>query len=126
MTALSELADKMNTTQELWLTTQRPGNGVATFPLWFIHDGERLYVLSAESSSEVWDVKSNPSVEVAIGDVDSTDRLAMTADIMDDPNWVPMMLGMLEKKYGDGDAERMARTAEAAKGGHVIIKLKPR
>ena len=126
MTTLSELAEKTNTTRELWLTTRRPGNGAATFPLWFIHDGERLYVLSAESSSEVWDVKSNPSVEVAIGAVDSADRLAMTADIMDDPSWVPMMLGMLEKKYGEGDAERMARTAEAAKGGHVIIKLKPR
>ncbi len=126
MTTLSELANTTKTTQELWLTTQRPGNATATFPLWFVHDGERLYVLSAESSSEVWDVKRSPSVHVAIGAADSTDRLAMTADVMDDPSWVPMMLGMLQEKYGEIDAERMARTAEAAKGGHVIIKLKPR
>ena len=126
MTTLTELADKTKTTHELWLTTQRPSNTTATFPLWFIHDGERLYVLSADSSSEVWDVKRSPDVDVAIGAADSTDRLAMTADIMDDPSWVPMMLGMLQEKYGDVDAERMARTVEAATGGHVIIKLKPR
>ena len=116
MTTLRELADKAKTARELWLTTRRPGSGAATFPLWFIHDGERLYVLSAESSSEVRDVKRDPSVEVAIGTADSADRLAMTADVMDDPSWVPMLLGTLEKKYGGGDAERMARTAEAAKG----------
>ena len=83
------------------------------------------YEAAAESSSEVWDVKRDPKVDVAIGAPGSPDRLAMQADVMPDPAWVPQMVDLLKKKYGAKHADRMARTAESAKGGHVVIKLKP-
>ena len=125
MPTLTDLAEKAKIPEELWMTTQRAG-GTATFPLWFVHDGERLYILSAESSSEVWDVKANSDVAVAIGGIESGDSLEMTGEVMTDPNWVPMMIELLEKKYGTAHVERMKRTVEAAKSGHVIIKLKLR
>ena len=125
MPTLTDLAEKAKVAEELWMTTRR-ASGTATFPLWFVHDGERLYILSAESSSEVWDVKANPEVTVAIGGVDSGDSLEMTGEIMTEPSWVPMMIDLLEKKYGTSHGERMKLTAGASKGGHVIIKLKPR
>ena len=126
MPTLADLAHITKTAEEIWLTTHRPANTTAAYPLWFVHDGERLYILSAESSSEVWDVKRNPAVDVAVGAAAGPDRIAMTADIMTDPAWVPQMLDMLRKKYGAAHPERMARTAAAAAAGHVIIKLKPR
>jgi general stress protein 26 len=125
MPTLAELAAKTKTATELWLRVGRPSGATATYPMWFVHDGERLYALSAESSSEVWDLKATPEVEVAIGSAESADRLKMRADIMTDPNWVPMMIDMLKKKYETTQQERMAKTAEAAKSGHIIIKLKP-
>ena len=125
MATLAELGEKTKVTEELWMTTHRPDGSTASFPLWFIHDGERLYMLSAESSTEVWDLKSNPKVEVAIGSKDSQDRLTATAELMTDPSWVPMMMDLIQKKYGEKHTERLERTAEAAKGGHLIIKLKP-
>lgn len=125
MATLAELGEKTKVAEELFMTTRRPGGAKATFPLWFVHDGARLYVLAAESSSEVWDVKRDPVVEVAIGSADSKDRLAMQADVMPDPAWVPQMIDLLQKKYGSKQKERMERTAAAAKGGHVVIKLKP-
>ncbi len=126
MTTLAQYASRTKTAEELWMTTHRPDGSTASFPLWFIHDGDRLYILSAESSTEVWDVKRDPNVDVAIGTRDSDARLAATADVMTDPAWVPQMLDMLQKKYGAAHKERMERTAAAAKGGHVIIKLKPK
>ena len=125
MPTLAELAEKTKVAEELWMTTARAGGATAAFPLWFIHDGERLYILAAESGTEVWDVKANPRVRVAIGSAGSQDALNMTAEVMTDPSWVPMMLDMLRKKYGTQHKERLERTAEAARGGHFIIKLKP-
>ena len=122
MPTLTELAGKTKTAQELWMTTRRSSGDEATFPLWFVHDGERLYVLAAESSSEVGAVQDDDEVSVAIGEAGSPDRLEMTAEVMTDHNWVPMMIELLQKKY---NGERMERTAEAAKSGPVIIKLKP-
>ncbi len=125
MPTLDQLAEKTKVAEELWMTTSRPKGTSATYPLWFVLDGQRLYILSAESSSEVWDVKREAKVEVAIGAPTSSDRLAMQADIMTEESWVPMMIDLLQKKYGATHGERMQRTTEAAKGGHVIIKLKP-
>ncbi|MBM4406550.1 MAG: hypothetical protein FJ039_10300 [Chloroflexi bacterium] len=125
MPTLAELAAKTKTAEELWLKVRRSSGATATYPLWFVHDGERLYILSAESSSEVWDLKATPEVDVAIGSAESADRLKMRADIMTDPNWVPMMIDLLKKKYETKHHERMAKTAESSKGGHVIVKLKP-
>lgn len=125
MPSLDKLASKTKVADELWLTTRRAGGVTATYPLWFVHDGQRLYILSAESSSEVWDVRGNPRVEVTIGAPDSSDRLAMHADVMAEASWVPMMVDLLQKKYGARCQERMARIADVAKTGHVIIKLKP-
>ena len=125
MPTLAELASKTKVTDELWLTTQHPGGQSATYPMWFVHDGERLYTLNSESASEVWDIKKDPKVEVAIGAPHSRDRLKATGEIMTDPKWVPMMVDMLQKKYGEKHKDRMARVAEAVKGGHIIIKLKP-
>ena len=124
MPTLDDLKTKAAAADELFMTTKRT-TGQATYPLWFVHDGQRLYILSAESSSEVWDVKRDPKVDVAIGAPGSPDRLAMQADVMPDPAWVPQMVDLLKKKYGAKHADRMARTAESAKGGHVVIKLKP-
>ena len=126
MPTLAELTHKTKVAEEIWLTVHRPGNITATYPVWFVHDGERLYILSAESASEVWDVKRNPAVDIAVGAAAGPDRIAMTADVMTDPAWVPQMLGMLRNKYGAAHPERRERTAAAAAGGHVIIKLKPR
>ena len=125
MPTLAELASKTAVADELWLRVKRSNGTLATYPLWFVHDGERLYILTAESSSEIWDVKTHPEVEVAIGSADSHDRLKMRADIMTDPAWVPQMIDMLKKKYEAKHGERMAKTTESAKSGHVIIKLKP-
>ncbi len=125
MPTLDELAAKIKAAEELWLKTSRPDGTTAAFPLWFVHDGQRLYFLTAESSSEVWHVKRSPVVEVAIGAPDGPDRLKMQADVMAEPNWVPMMIDLLQKKYGVTHRERMERTAQAAKSGHVIVKLKP-
>ena len=126
MSTLAELADRTQSAAELFMTTQRPAGQTATFPLWFVHDGERLYSLAADSSSEVWDVRASNRVMVAIGAPDSEDRLPMQADVMEGDEWVSQMVPLLEKKYGADNAERMARTAAAANaGGHVIIKFKP-
>ena len=126
MPTLAELADRTESAVELFMTTQRPAGQTATYPLWFVHDGERLYALAADSSTEVWDVRASGRVLVAIGTPDSEDRLAMQADVMQGDDWVGQMIPMLEAKYGSDHAERMTHTAAAAKaGGHVIIKFKP-
>ena len=125
MPTLEQLEGTTKVAQELWMTTRRPEGSSASYPLWFVHDGQRLYVLAAESSNEVSDVKQDPRVDVAIGAIDSQDRLAMIADVMEEESWVPMMIDMLGKKYSGAHAERMGRTSQAAQSGHVIIKLKP-
>ena len=92
MPTLAELADKTRSAAELYMTTQRPAGRTATFPLWFVHDGERLYALTADSSSEVWDVRASNRVMVAIGAPDSEDRLPMQADVMEGDEWVSQMV----------------------------------
>ena len=126
MSNLSVLIESAPAVTELFMTTQRSAGETATYPLWFVHDGDRLYALSAASSSEVWDVRTSSQVLVAIGAPDSDQRLIMQADIMDGEEWVGQMIPLLSRKYGSEHSSRMACTAEAAEaGGHVIIKFKP-
>ena len=125
MTTLADLAKKTKVTEEIWMTTRRKDGSRASIPNWFVHDGDRLYILSSESSTEIWDVKADPNVHVAIGTPDSDDQLDATGEIMTDPSWIPMMVEMLQKKYGARYKERVGRIAEVASAGHVIIKLKP-
>ena len=124
MPTLDELKDKTAVAEELFLTTRR-ATGRATYPSWFVHDGQRLYMLAAESAAEVWDIRRDPTVDVAIGAPDTPDHLAMQADIMTEASWVPQMIDLLQRKYGTEYAERMQRTADSARSGHIIIKLKP-
>ena len=96
MATLAELAEKTKVTDELWMTTHRPDGSTASFPLWFIHDGERLYFLSAESSTEVWDLKSNPKVDWLLRSsrITSTQSIASTIGPKTSPD------GSLELRIG--------------------------
>lgn len=124
MSTLADLADKTGFAEDLWMTTFHADGSRSSSSSWFIHDGDRLYILSPKSSVETSTIQVNPVVRVAIGLEASPDQLEMTGEIMTDPSWIPMMLEMLQQKYGERFPDRLSLLSSAAKEGHVIIKLK--
>ncbi|MCL0101567.1 hypothetical protein M1O29_00565 [Dehalococcoidia bacterium] len=125
MSTLDDLAEKTKSAEKVWLTMSCTDGTTSSSSSWFIHDGDRLYILSPESSAEVSTIQVNSAVRVAIGSETSPDRLEMTGEIMSDPAWIPMMLEMLQHKYGDRFPKELSTVTSSAKEGHVIIKLKP-
>jgi PPOX class probable F420-dependent enzyme len=54
----------------VWLSTVRPDGAPHLVPIWFTWDGEALLIFSKPDAQKVRNLRANPSVMLALGDVD--------------------------------------------------------
>ncbi|NMC52831.1 MAG: PPOX class F420-dependent oxidoreductase [Chloroflexi bacterium] len=97
------LSEIFNRQQYLNLETFRKnGNGVKT-PVWFVIDGDKVYVRTLAASGKVKRIRNQQRVFIAPCKVDGTllgDWLEATARVVDDPEMDRKIDRLLGKKYG--------------------------
>jgi len=83
-------------------TFRKNGNGVKT-PVWFVTDGDKIFVRTLAASGKVKRIRNQQRVFIAPCKVDGTllgDWLEATARVVDDPEMDRKIDRLLGKKYG--------------------------
>ena len=95
-------------------TLRRSGQAMPT-PVWFVQDGETLYVRTVAESGKVKRARNNPRVRIAVCGREGQllgDWLPATAgEVRDDPAVEARVDALLDAKYGELKRQMAARTA---------------
>jgi deazaflavin-dependent oxidoreductase (nitroreductase family) len=88
---------------EVTVTGRRSGREISN-PVWFVHDGDKLYLMPVRGSKTQWyrNVLKNPTIRVA---ADGTELTAQATPITD-PGRVSEVEQKFRAKYGDANVER--------------------
>ena len=107
-------------------TLRKSGEAMPT-PVWFVQDGERLYVRTVAESSKVKRARNNPRVRVAVCGREGQllgDWLPATArEVRDDPAVEARVDELLDIKYGEVKRQ-MARQAAESGRRYTILEIK--
>lgn len=97
--ANEQLSKALDATREIQITvTGRKTGRPITLPVWFVRDGDRLYLMPVQGSGTSWykNVPKEPTIRVATGDAQVTAR----ATPVTDPARVEGIVDMFRAKYG--------------------------
>ena len=100
----AELEQALESTREIQITvTGRKSGRQITIPVWFVEEGEELYLLPVRGSDADWyrNLLKNPTIRVAAGRAEHTTRVAPITD----PGRVSEVLDKFRSKYGARDVE---------------------
>jgi hypothetical protein len=98
----AELKRALETTSELKITvTGRRSGREVSHPVWFVRDGDNLYLLPVRGSSTGWyrNVLKTPTIHIAANGAETTAR----ATVITDPAAVNDIAEKFGAKYGDLD-----------------------
>lgn len=83
-------------------TFRKNGEGVKT-PVWFVLEGEKIYVRTIDASWKVKRIRRNPQVRLVPSDARGTPAgtwEAAQAHLIDDPHEAARINDLFNKKYG--------------------------
>lgn len=107
-------------------TCRKNGEPIRT-PVWFVRDGERLYIRTVAESGKVKRLRANPRVRVALcdrlGNVTDSWVAAAGREVRDDPALYERVDRLLDEKYGE---IKRQLAAQAAAEGRVYTILEIR
>lgn len=106
-------------------TFRRSGEALRT-PVWFVRDGEKLYIRTVADSGKVKRIRNTPRVNVALCEADGR----VTGDwfpgrgreVRDDPAVEERVDRLLDVKYGEVKRE-MARKAADSGRKYTILEI---
>jgi deazaflavin-dependent oxidoreductase (nitroreductase family) len=111
--ALGDFKRALTGTNELGITVtgRRSGRSIAT-PVWFVLDGEKLYLLPMRGSASDWyrNVRKTPTIRL---DAAGTAWTGQAAPITDAAS-VRDVVAKFAAKYGAGAAQRYYSTSDVA------------
>jgi deazaflavin-dependent oxidoreductase (nitroreductase family) len=94
-----QLTNALRSTDEIELTvTGRRSGREYTRPVWFVEEGESVYVVPITGTDSDWyrNIVQNPAVRVAAGDAE----LSTSAIPIADPDRVDQVVDRFREKYG--------------------------
>jgi deazaflavin-dependent oxidoreductase (nitroreductase family) len=97
--ATEEFSKALESTREIELTvTGRKSGREITFPVWFVREGDKLYLVPVTGSDSSWykNVLAEPTVRLAAGGAELTARAAPITD----PARVSEIVDKFRAKYG--------------------------
>jgi deazaflavin-dependent oxidoreductase (nitroreductase family) len=103
--ANEEFTRALQSSQEIELTvTGRKTGREITIPVWFVPEGDRVYLLPVNGTDSDWyrNVLKDPTIRLAAGGTQVTDR----ARPAEDPAGVARVVDMFRAKYGSGNVDR--------------------
>ncbi len=102
--ALQEFTKALKSTDEIELTVTRRSARKTSRPVWFVQEGETLYLLPVTGSDSDWykNVLTNPTITLAVKDVKWTAKATPIVD----PAMVRDVVEKFRAKYGAGEVKR--------------------
>ncbi|HTM90498.1 MAG TPA: nitroreductase/quinone reductase family protein [Terriglobales bacterium] len=101
----SNMAQALDSTQELEITvTGRKSGKNISFPVWFVRQQDRLYLLPVRGSDTQWyrNVLQTPVITIAAGGTTA----GVKAQPITDPRRIGDIANQFRKKYGAGDVKK--------------------
>jgi len=111
--ANEEFGKALESTREVELTvTGRNSGREISIPVWFVRDGEKVYLVPVNGSDSDWykNVLNEPTIRLAAGGAQPAPR----ATPITDPARVGEILDMFRAKYGARDVESYYPKQDAA------------
>lgn len=112
----------------VWLSTVRPDGGPHLVPTWFWWDGEALLVFSKPDAVKVRNLRANPLVMLALGEVEDDFDIGLVearAELLDRPTEKVLPVAHLAK-YADQLEAIGLTAAEYAATYSQVIRIVPR
>jgi hypothetical protein len=105
--------EALRETDELDLTVIGRNTGrKSTRPVWFVHEGNKIYLLPVNGSDTEWykNALKNPTITL------SADGESLTAEVkpITDPARVKQVVAKFRAKYGDDEVEKYYSNFDAA------------
>ncbi len=100
-----DLRERLSRSREINITvTGRKSGRAITNPVWFVLDGEKLYLLPVSGSDTQWykNVLENPAMRIEARDA----KAEVKAVPITDAKQVSSVVEKFRKKYGTGDVKK--------------------
>ncbi|WP_455286154.1 nitroreductase family deazaflavin-dependent oxidoreductase [[Eubacterium] cellulosolvens] len=109
----SEFLKKLASTREVEITVtgRKSGRSIST-PVWFVHEGENLYLVPVKGSDSNWykNVLAKPTMQIAAKET----RVTLRAAPISNPSRVNEVVEKLRSKYGAGEVKKYYSKLDAA------------
>jgi deazaflavin-dependent oxidoreductase (nitroreductase family) len=99
------LRDRLSRSREITITvTGRESGRAISIPVWFVLDGEKLYLLPVRGSDTQWykNVLKNPSIRINVSGAEAE----FNAVPITDPTQVSSVVAKFRAKYGANDVKK--------------------
>jgi len=109
----NDLKGRLSRSSEITITvTGRKSGRAISIPVWFVLEGDKLYLLPVHGSNTQWykNVLKNPSIRI---EADGA-RAEVQAVIVKDATEVKSVVEKFRKKYGSGDVKKYYSTLNVA------------
>lgn len=109
----SEFLRNLASTREIEITVtgRKTGRRIST-PIWFVHEGERLYLVPVNGSDSNWykNAVANPTIQLSA----KGRRIAVKASPVSDAARVNQVVEKLRSKYGEAEVKKYYSKLDAA------------
>jgi hypothetical protein len=103
--ATADFKQALASTRELEIAvTGRTSGRKISFPVWFVHEGETLYLLPVKGSDSEWykNILTAPTMMISAGGTEST----VNVKPITEPHKVRQVVEKFREKYGAADVQR--------------------
>jgi hypothetical protein len=103
--ATADFKQALASTRELEIAvTGRTSGRKISFPVWFVHEGETLYLLPVKGSDSEWykNILTAPTMMISAGGTEST----VNVKPITEPHKVRQVVEKFREKYGVADVQR--------------------
>jgi hypothetical protein len=103
--ATADFKKALTSTRELDITvTGRNSNRPISLPVWFVHEGDVLYLLPVKGSDSSWykNLRRTPGLTLSAKGT----QVRVSAKLLTDPNTVREVVEKFRAKYGAADVQR--------------------
>jgi hypothetical protein len=103
--ATADFKKALTSTRELDITvTGRNSNRPISLPVWFVHEGDVLYLLPVKGSDSSWykNLRRTPGLTLSAKGT----QVRVNAKLLTDPNKVREVVEKFRAKYGAADVQR--------------------
>jgi deazaflavin-dependent oxidoreductase (nitroreductase family) len=118
-TTSNTLGQGLSRAREVTITvTGRKSGRQVSIPVWFVLDGQKLYLVPVQGSQTQWykNVLNNPQIRIAAGNA----KAEVHAVPVTDSNQVAAVVEQFRKKYGAGDVKKYYSKFDAAIAADIL------
>lgn len=96
---------------EITVTGRKTGRSIST-PVWFIHEGEKLYVVPVKGTDSNWynNAVANPTIQLSA----KGRKITVSAKPVPEPGNINQVVEKLRSKYGAGEVKKYYSKLDAA------------